>query len=810
MKVDFDKFKRSLPYASELYGIYQPLLGWRSRLRQNDISMEVYRVKERNLQQLVAEVRPIYELAKPKAQLYLASHIGGEHPFKVSAGEPIAPQAPSALNATNSIVARKVGELVEKAGADDDAWHKFTSAEALEEILAASKDEIQEEVLQAVRVRRSEAGDATMRSVNPDVDLIQEEVLQAVRVRRSEAGDATMRSVNPDVDLYPVLTSILRRESSVAGALRHLNERGSPAEIAAWLKPDNLMNEKRSFAFLANLTPQSDLEAATMSPIGLVHLYRQYFFEFDTFLGPPVQHLWLSPGGVVELVEVSTRRTLVERSTEQAFESIDKSEKSSMSQDELSDAVRSENASNTKLGVTLSSTGSYGVSAFVKGSTTVGSSFDADQSSKEAREQTHKSLRQQTDKLSSEIRKSFKSSFKTVTETTDTQSRRYVINNTTQELINYELRRKMRQVGVQVQDYGIQLCWQAYVDLPGDELGLAKLVHIAAPADLQGVKEPDAPVMPEREIRDKPFSRHHIHFGVPEHSPILAGFRALTEEYHLTPPKPGYIYSRTEVTLTAEGGYATLRAFPKDGGEAVHPGASDTTPKVDMIPTGDAANPLEPSVRSIVLGFQLDRPRRGDGHDYFWHVDVTVIWKPSQQLMHDVTANYNDAMAKFTVAQERAFREALYKSARDRVKLASNIEPRKFEELREEERIVVYRNLIRKLLEVAGITKDGITNEDPKVRHLFAELVQSMFDIDKMLYFVAPEWWKPSRRHAGQFILPLPKPGGIGRLKTGLDEFDRTSTSNWGGTGRQDDYYITEDSTRAPRQLTRMGAATRR
>ncbi|MBI2839360.1 MAG: hypothetical protein HYX75_13675 [Acidobacteria bacterium] len=32
MKIDFSKFSGSLPYSSELYGVYQPLLGWRSRL----------------------------------------------------------------------------------------------------------------------------------------------------------------------------------------------------------------------------------------------------------------------------------------------------------------------------------------------------------------------------------------------------------------------------------------------------------------------------------------------------------------------------------------------------------------------------------------------------------------------------------------------------------------------------------------------------------------------------------------------------------------------------------------------------------
>src|ERR1700754_4291724 len=31
VKVDFRKFEGALPYASEAYGVYQPLLGWRSR-----------------------------------------------------------------------------------------------------------------------------------------------------------------------------------------------------------------------------------------------------------------------------------------------------------------------------------------------------------------------------------------------------------------------------------------------------------------------------------------------------------------------------------------------------------------------------------------------------------------------------------------------------------------------------------------------------------------------------------------------------------------------------------------------------------
>lgn len=750
MKVDFTKFEQGLPYASELYGIYQPLLGWRSRVRTQELASGVSSLKRSYLRQIQGNTRPVYQLP--------AGGKLGESPFTVSVGERVVGR--SALDAVDSIVAGKVGGLVAKDNFSEQAWRKYTSSETLNEILASSRKDIEAEAERLVAARDRERSFTVARN-------------------------------GLDAEIQSALAEILERESMAAGVLRRLGEENSPAQVAEVMKQTTVPNESPFLKLLELLTPaQSDLADATISPIGLVRLYRQYFFEFDNFLGPPVQHLWLSPGGTVELVETSTRRTLVERTNEQAFESLQKSENSATTQDDLSDAVRSDNSANTKLGVTLSSTGTYGICGFVDGSTTVGSSFNVEQSSKQAREQTHKAMRQQSDKLSSDIRKSYKSTFKTVTETTDTQSRRHVINNTTAKLINYELRRKMRQVGVQVQDYGLQMCWQAYVDMPGEALGLAKLVHIAAPADLQGLKEPEAATMPEPEIKDKPFSIRDLHFGTIEGSAIGPGFIVLTGKFQLTPPKAGYIFDRAEVARTNNTDYATLRAYPQDALEPIAPGLSDP-PEVTAIPTGSATTPTEPSVRSIVIGWKQETARFGDGHNYFWDLDVSVIWKPSQKLLADSQANYNAAMKTFTAEKERHFREALYTAARARITAASKVEPRKFEELREEERIVIYRSLIRKLLEVAGIT-----NEDPKLRHVFAELVQSMFDVDKMLYFVAPEWWMPRNNYSHQNI-GLHPANRLERVSKVFEDFDMATTVGWGGPDRRSDYYITEDSVTA-------------
>lgn len=120
----------------------------------------------------------------------------------------------------------------------------------------------------------------------------------------------------------------------------------------------------------------------------------------------------------------------------------------------------------------------------------------------QARQSTHKRMRQQSTKLATEIRRNVKSTFKTVTEVTDFSSKRYLLQNTTDELINYELRRKMRQIGVQVQDVGTYLCWQTYVDDPGRQLGIAELVHLAKSPELGNIPPPESVPVSDNVVSD--------------------------------------------------------------------------------------------------------------------------------------------------------------------------------------------------------------------------------------------------------------------------------------------------------------------
>ncbi|KAK3387336.1 hypothetical protein B0H63DRAFT_541603 [Podospora didyma] len=201
-----------------------------------------------------------------------------------------------------------------------------------------------------------------------------------------------------------------------------------------------------------------------LSPLGLMHQFRDYFFQLGTFLGPPVGHVWISPGGSVEPVEVNTRRQVVEQVVEQSLTTTAKTELDRTDKDELSDAVKSENSNDIKLGASATASGGIGFVFQASGT----ASLNLDITRKQAQEQTHRKMREQSARLSSEVQQNYKTTFRTVTELTDTSSRRYVLQNQTDKLVSYELSLKMRKLAVQVQDLGQRLCWQMYAKVVSD------------------------------------------------------------------------------------------------------------------------------------------------------------------------------------------------------------------------------------------------------------------------------------------------------------------------------------------------------
>ena len=137
-------------------------------------------------------------------------------------------------------------------------------------------------------------------------------------------------------------------------------------------------------------------------------------------------------------------------------------------------------------------------------------------------------------------------------------------------------------------------------------------------------------------------------------------------------------------------------------------------------------------------------------------VVAKVTWLPSDASIEEVNAKNQQKINEFNAKTKHEYEKALVEAARDRIKKASMIEPRTFEDQREEERIVVYRSLIQQML-----TKD-IPMPDDRTRHVVAELLNTIFDVDKMLYFVAAEYWRPRLHHSHQMLGGIRTPSDVG------------------------------------------------
>jgi len=513
------------------------------------------------------------------------------------------------------------------------------------------------------------------------------------------------------------------------------------------------------------------LADAVVSPIGLLLLFRQYFFEFDSFLGPPVGHVWLSPGSSVELYESTVRRKLIERTIESALEITQKAESTVETKDELSDSVKQENADDMK--IAASASGGFNV-AVAHGEASA--SFNLDQARKTASEQTHKRTRSQTEKKSSEIRQSFKTTFRTVTDVTDTTSKRYLLQNTTDHLVNYEMRRKMRRVGVQLQHLGTNLCWQYYIDLPATGLRISELIHLAKISDADaGLKPPDAPPLADTYDDDRivqvPFQ------------PLDYSAKQYWDEDWINGQNSGNSAQHIQWQWTSK--------------EAPKPGFQ--LKSVTFIEALRANEPdhvfqllAEPSVG-------VDDASAGGFHVWLpavnWHsahridVHVKLKYETDQKTQAAAQNQYLANMQAYTEEKARAFQEAFISAVRDRIKAAAQVRSRPFDDLRDEERHCIYRRLIDSL------TQKGQAMGD---KHIAAEMVRQLFDVDSILYFVAPDWWDPSARKRAAFDVVSPDPSAPSASVRPADRVDWGENPNTIG----DPYPITEESSPAP-----MGAS---
>ncbi|MFC5401163.1 hypothetical protein [Cohnella soli] len=514
---DLTGYNGILPYDSELFGVYQSLIGWRSK---------------RMLDRLQDREFPFIRLSKTfensTRRIFNADNQIESGALQVGrfAEAQLVAQDHSILLNEISLELQKYGKVPQ----DADEWQHIANEGFL-------KDKLNE----------------TVRSYYNSLALMKRQSIYALTKRPNESEDAFTRRKEQLVDeMKREITAGVEKEVQFAGVVSEMIGNKRIEELNRIFYKNLEGKAKEEYHMLLDkaqdnyrdpyltFDPAKNIDNVSVSPLGIVHLYRQFFFELDSFLGTPASHVWLSPGSTVELIETSTRKTIIEKTTESFIETVKKSEDSLVTQDDLSESVKEDNKSDLKLGFSTT-VNQY----WASGNMSATGSLNMDKTQQLARESVHKQMRQQTQKLSTEIRQNFKSTFKVVTETTDTSSKRYVLNNNTTKLINYELRRKMRQIGVQVQDVGTFLCWQTFVDEPGADLGLANLVHIATPIDLVVPANPEAiPVPPDQPLFHKvnciwTYEAAHAGFigvGIFDLPPAPNGFEIVRKPGHVILP----------------------------------------------------------------------------------------------------------------------------------------------------------------------------------------------------------------------------------------------------------------------------------
>lgn len=743
---DLDRYKGRPPYDSELYGVYQPLLGWQSTLTRawveqgNTVDPRVARV-------LNARIQPA-----PKDIDFTPARSGaaGNAPAKYIAepltfGTLVSNLRVGVVRDLNSMFIHEICSVLKDYAVDHDGklpetpgdWRALLTDEKINTILGIANDDL---------YGHGDAG--------------------------TERDDAKAARCLQQMQFESQVAALLR--AYVLGTDGMKTERLN--EIFFVIKPASLDDIFRGRDPLEDIDPRN-LKGA-LSPIGLVHLYRQFFFDLGTFVGEPVEHVWLAPGTTIELYEVSTRKSTVERTSESIVSRTDNREAAATSNDELSSSIKAENEASTKFGVSSTSTANLFV---YQGTLTA--SLDLSNVRKEGQETAHKQTRESSEKVSSEIKQEFKTSFRMITETTDTRSRRYVLENKDNRLINYELRRKMRRVGVQLQDIGTRMCWIVFVDDPGLTLGLPELVHVAESADLGGLKDPEklpnptslsskvVVPLPFKPILDYTNNKATYEYqGIDRNGFELAIIKADESD------------DDSQIIIAFKG----YRFDPPQTGYRLNP---------DIRVTGVQGGKMA-TVRSITLNadssFDIVMQRVNFGGENVINLEMELHFDPLPSEIDRVNQINAGLTQKYDEEKRQALKANYVQNVRARIEDARTVKSRDSTDLREEERTVVYRKLLERLMLDSWQAPQGL--QERRIAHLRSEVIRSLFDIDAMLYFVAPEWWVP-RREGGRLNFTYPAASPNPSISLTDDDIVK-----WDGIDarRSSNYKITENSASAP------------
>lgn len=352
---DLKKFKGQYPYGSELFGVYQTLLGWRgSRSRQWFLKGHANDRSELR-QTIFRNVRADFD-ARPNEDGVL-TEIG-----RINIGHP------NNSIKLGSVVSDFVAAKLPAAGNHDDPsfW-----TDALND-------------------------DLLMQALNHDVLKAAKEMLVRTDEIRAQTASFSRAQANPMQMRSQQTMQFLEYESRMAGQLKLLRDNGAVGELkqlffgqANALSNLNAQVEKLGgISPFSQLDPENILSKTIVSPIGLIHLFRQYFFELDSFIGSPVGHVWVAPHTTVELVEINSRRVMTESIIDESAFSRLEQYGESFTLENLHEAVSKANQQDLRFGASVS-----GSHSWIVGSVQASASVNYHQTQSESRLAVHDLMR---------------------------------------------------------------------------------------------------------------------------------------------------------------------------------------------------------------------------------------------------------------------------------------------------------------------------------------------------------------------------------------------------------------------------------
>jgi hypothetical protein len=709
--LDFSGYVGVLPYASELTGTFQPMIGWKGKRSEERFNEAAGREARKLLDRFARGFDP--DVAMPERR-----PDGSSDPIGLNMG-----RMPSRLRVQNgsrllAIIARSLPP--EPPGETGRAWSDFINPDFLAHALEEEERQFEAELK---RSERSANAQARIGALAEDDSRLAAALLNLVQLDESKILDRIFYFADIKRQMAQSLEDLRTGSKGVVPGLNSFEE--------------------------------DQLSGGVISPLGIIHLFRQYYFELDTFLGSPVHHVWLAPGATVELYEIHTRREITDRLLARMTESIRTTEQTVTVHDELSQSMKEDSSNDLSLGASVTA-------SYPKISATA--NFDMSRSQEQSREAVHKQMREQSTKMATSIRNNFQSTFRSTTEFTDTSSVRHLFSNPGQDLQNYELRRKMRQVAIQVQDIGSYLSWQTYVDDPGRELGVAQLVHVAKPASYDSIPDPELPA------RLEPFAETDRALTIP-FLPVGNGADNRGEVYRDGVEENQDEFGGTTEHIQADFPQSVVCAKPNHRLAAVELRPTDAV----QLSVHDLTN-LPGSESKATFRVHLDLVSFNGAPQL--NVPMVLHWTPNDNANAEIDATIKEIETNRTNAMRAETEKAFVEAVKERTTAVSKIVRRPSSDLREEERIVVYRRLVQDMLMAK------LNLPDDRTRHVAAEVINAIFDVDKMLYYVAPEWWRPRLHRATQDFAPQ-GPAGTTLPLVG-----------WGGTREvgRDNYMITEES----------------